>query len=149
MKQRHLLFINTLSPDKSRLAIVCAEGAVDEVFPAGRGRSETIQSSLFVLLRRAGVSLKQIYCVIVAVGEGSFTGQRTGLAVARALGFSLGIPSVRIVTEKIPRDLTELLSIMSSHKNEAKPRYGGPPHITFPKVIKKIAKIKRKLQKIV
>jgi tRNA threonylcarbamoyladenosine biosynthesis protein TsaB len=44
------------------------------------------------LLSEADMELKDLTEITVATGPGSYTGLRVGVAVANALGYSLGIP---------------------------------------------------------
>jgi tRNA threonylcarbamoyladenosine biosynthesis protein TsaB len=50
------------------------------------------------MLERQGMAAEQLGGLAVALGPGSFTGLRIGLAVAKGLSFSLGIPIVGIPT---------------------------------------------------
>ena len=56
-----------------------------------KGHSERIVPMIGEVLASASVSLGDLAAIAVTVGPGSFTGVRTGLAVARALGLARGI----------------------------------------------------------
>ena len=59
---------------------------------AKEGASQKLLSFIDEVLRKEGVSLKDIKEIEVNPGPGSFTGLRVGLAVANALGWALKIP---------------------------------------------------------
>ncbi|MEW6715939.1 MAG: tRNA (adenosine(37)-N6)-threonylcarbamoyltransferase complex dimerization subunit type 1 TsaB [Chloroflexota bacterium] len=50
------------------------------------------------LLVRTGISIKEVQAVAVALGPGSFTGLRLGLALAKGLATSLNMPLIGIPT---------------------------------------------------
>jgi len=61
-------------------------------FKAQKKLSDKLLPAIIKLIKKAGISLKDLSLVEVAKSEtGSFTGQRVGMAVAKALGFGLGI----------------------------------------------------------
>jgi tRNA threonylcarbamoyladenosine biosynthesis protein TsaB len=45
------------------------------------------------LLKKQGMSLKELTLIEVNIGPGSFTGIRVGMAIANALSFTLKIPT--------------------------------------------------------
>ncbi|QRM54028.1 tRNA (adenosine(37)-N6)-threonylcarbamoyltransferase complex dimerization subunit type 1 TsaB [Sinorhizobium sp. BG8] len=64
----------------------------------GRGHAERLMDFIDEALHACGKSLSDIERVAVTVGPGSFTGIRVGVAVARGLALSLGVPTVGITT---------------------------------------------------
>lgn len=58
-----------------------------------RGQGEALFPALEELLRLAGRQRQHLKAVAAAVGPGSFTGVRIGIATARALSLALGIPA--------------------------------------------------------
>lgn len=82
------LFIDT--SDSENIIV----GVGDKRFEAKAkdGASQKLLSFIDEVLRKEGVSLKDIKEIEVNPGPGSFTGLRVGLAVANALGWALKIP---------------------------------------------------------
>jgi tRNA threonylcarbamoyladenosine biosynthesis protein TsaB len=58
----------------------------------------TVLEDADVLLRDAGRSPRELEALVVGTGPGSFTSTRMGIAVARGIGFSLGIPVAGVST---------------------------------------------------
>ena len=57
-----------------------------------RGQGEALMPLLQKMFEETGCSFKELNMVVSAIGPGSFTGVRIGLAVARGLGLALNIP---------------------------------------------------------
>lgn len=64
--------------------------------------SQVLLPLIFKLLQTTNNQLQTLTGIEVETGPGSFTGVRVGVAVANALGFSLGIP---INGKKVETDL--------------------------------------------
>ena len=58
----------------------------------GGGHAPELLEAIDALLSSAGAGPKELAGIAVALGPGSFTGVRVGLATAKGLGYSLGIP---------------------------------------------------------
>jgi tRNA threonylcarbamoyl adenosine modification protein YeaZ/ribosomal-protein-alanine acetyltransferase len=58
----------------------------------GRGQAEALAPMVQDAMQEAGVAYSSLNRVAVTIGPGTFTGVRIGLAFARGLGVSLGIP---------------------------------------------------------
>jgi len=58
--------------------------------------SQKLHEDVDLILRRAGVALEQIALLAVAVGPGSFTGVRVGIASVQGLAHALAKPVVGI-----------------------------------------------------
>jgi tRNA threonylcarbamoyladenosine biosynthesis protein TsaB len=70
----------------------------DEVLAERISVPRTLLSDVDALLRQAGAHAGDIEALAVGTGPGSFTGTRIGLAVARGLGLSLGVPAAGVST---------------------------------------------------
>jgi len=64
----------------------------------GKGHAEQLMAVVDDALAAAGIAYDGLGAVAVAVGPGSFTGIRVGVAAARGLGLALGIPSAGVST---------------------------------------------------
>ena len=63
-----------------------------------RGHAEALAPMVERVMRESGISFSQLERVAVTTGPGTFTGQRVGLAFARALGVALAKPVIGITT---------------------------------------------------
>lgn len=64
----------------------------------GRGHAERLMEFVDAALDAANRTLQDIDRIAVAVGPGSFTGIRVGVAAARGLALALGVPAVGVST---------------------------------------------------
>lgn len=63
-----------------------------------RGHAEALAPMAERVMRESGTSFPQLDRVAVTTGPGTFTGQRVGLAFARALGVALNKPVIGVTT---------------------------------------------------
>ena len=63
-----------------------------------RGHAEALAPMVERLMRESAVAFSDLDRVAVTTGPGTFTGQRVGLAFARALGVALGKPVIGVTT---------------------------------------------------
>lgn len=68
------------------------------VSPGGKGNAERLLPVLEQARIAAGIELKQLDAIAATIGPGSFTGIRTALATARALGLALNRPVHGVIT---------------------------------------------------
>lgn len=91
-KQKLCLAIDTAS-DISSVALCDTEGrsSVSQM-QVSRGQGEALMAMIQDVLEKMKKTPKDLTHIAVAVGPGSFTGVRIGLATARGLGLALHIP---------------------------------------------------------
>src|SRR5437762_13202812 len=65
-----------------------------------KGHADAIAPFIRDVMEEAGIGFAELGRVGVTVGPGTFTGVRTGLAMARGFGLSLGIPVVGLEDRK-------------------------------------------------
>jgi N6-L-threonylcarbamoyladenine synthase len=95
-----LLVIDTSGPECAA-GIYDAGGAQMLAFRSetiGKGHAEVLPGMVEAAAAEAGLPLKALDRIAVTVGPGSFTGIRVGVAMARGLALSLGIPAVGVST---------------------------------------------------
>jgi tRNA threonylcarbamoyladenosine biosynthesis protein TsaB len=98
-----LLVIDTSGPE-------CAAGIYDagaalthavRSETIGKGHAEVLPGMIEAVSAEAGLPLKSLDRIAVTVGPGSFTGIRVGVAMARGLALSLGIPAIGVTTLQV------------------------------------------------
>ncbi|MEO5372823.1 MAG: tRNA (adenosine(37)-N6)-threonylcarbamoyltransferase complex dimerization subunit type 1 TsaB [Alphaproteobacteria bacterium] len=89
-----------------------------------RGQAEALIPMVVAVMGEAGVDFGELDLIAVTVGPGSFTGVRTGLAAARALGLAAGVPVHGVTTtEAVARAVPDaerrgrpILVVLESHR---------------------------------
>src|SRR5256885_16176646 len=81
-------------------AAIVADGTTlaHEHLLMARGHAEALAPMVESLMRVAGVPFASLDRIAVTTGPGTFTGQRVGLAFARALGLGLKRPVIGVTT---------------------------------------------------
>lgn len=89
------LAIDTSGP---RLQLALSHGESTDVLieEIARGHAEILFDRIADLLRRNGVTYKDLERLAVTTGPGSFTGLRIGLSAARGLALALDIPVIGV-----------------------------------------------------
>jgi N6-L-threonylcarbamoyladenine synthase len=120
-----LLVIDTSGPE-------CAAGIYDDegaqllTFRSetvGKGHAEILPGMIEAAAAGAEIALKALDRIAVTVGPGSFTGIRVGVAMARGLALSLGIPAVgvttlEVVAEPALRQAKPVLALIDARREE-------------------------------
>ena len=85
----------------------------------GRTYSATLVASVAEVLARNGAALRDIGCLVVVNGPGSFTGVRVGLSAAKGLADGAGIPLVAVSRlEVLARKGGLANAALDAHRNE-------------------------------
>lgn len=107
------------------LAILNEDGMVNSeyILSSGKSSSALLMPSLDFIIRHSDVNIKDLKCVVVAIGPGSFTGLKVGLSVAKGICFSLGIPiigvsSLEALANQVPFCNIPITAMIDSRKRE-------------------------------
>ena len=100
-------------------------GAVlrESILPSGRQASETFLFAVSGLFSPGGPSPRDVECLAVSAGPGSFTGLRVGMAAAKGLCFGWGVPIVRVQTlaalaSRFPDEGRTICPVLDARKKE-------------------------------
>ena len=82
------------------VATISSDGTVeaDVTWRAGRNHTAELYPAIEEVLRRGKATREDLLGIIVAVGPGSFTGIRIGMATAKGLAIGLRVPLVGVGT---------------------------------------------------
>jgi len=83
-----ILALDTSSRDGSAAVVRDHAIAIERAGDGSRTHTERLPSELMVVLREAGVDLKDVERLAVVVGPGSFTGLRVGIATIQGLALA-------------------------------------------------------------
>jgi tRNA threonylcarbamoyladenosine biosynthesis protein TsaB len=83
------------------------------------------------LLRRCGIEPNQLTAVAVALGPGSFTGLRIGLAVAKGLALALhipiiGVPSFDALVAAVPLNENSMVAVLQAGRTRLAVEWYAP-----------------------
>ena len=92
----------------------------------GRTYSTTLVTAIADLLAKHGMVLKEVSCLVVVNGPGSFTGVRVGVSAAKGLAEGLGIPIVAVSRlEVLARKGRVETAALDAHRHEVYLRLEG------------------------
>ena len=119
-----ILAINT-STKQFGLGIVSQDGVVvsEYILPVTRSGSTLLMPALDLIMRHAGIEVKDLDCIAVAIGPGSFTGLKVGLSVIKGISFSvdkpvIGISSLKALALQISNRMLSITAMIDSRKGE-------------------------------
>lgn len=93
-----MLALDTSSGPASMVLLRGGDSRIGRASGSEEQRSDAILSDLDLLLRSAGVGIKDIDAFGVCVGPGSFTGLRIGLACVKGLAVAAGRPVIGVTS---------------------------------------------------
>jgi tRNA threonylcarbamoyladenosine biosynthesis protein TsaB len=126
---RLLLGIDTCGPTGS-VALGRLKGSVVELLGQteleGRTYSATLVAAVADLLVQHAITLKDVGCLVVVDGPGSFTGVRVGLSAVKGLAEGAGIPAVAVSRlEVLARKAGFDSAALDAHRHEVFLRVEG------------------------
>ena len=91
--------------------------------PVGHPHSELLMPLVDDLLSRSGVGLRDVDAFAVAVGPGSFTGLRVGIATVKGLAFGSDrpvapVPTLRALAEAAPSAGQPVAAVLDAQRGE-------------------------------
>jgi tRNA threonylcarbamoyladenosine biosynthesis protein TsaB len=123
----------TLAFDTATPAATSALVADGEVLAERVSRAQTLLEDVDALLRQGGVRPRHLEALAVGLGPGSFTGIRIGLAVARGLALSLGVPGAGVSTlAALAAGAPGALPVVDARRHEVFALVAGEPRVLAP-----------------
>jgi len=94
--------------------ILCEESWISRQY-----HTVELASAVKIILNRAGITAADLQVLGVAIGPGSFTGLRIGLALVKGIAFSyqlpiIGIPTLDITVQAIPVQDSQLAAVLQA-----------------------------------
>lgn len=130
------LIINSTTPQDSRVILLKKSRVFAKKVPFRNGKRGDILSVIDSLLVSKKSKIQEVKGIVVVTGPGHFSYLRTGISIANALGWVLGIPVVGLTTNQFlsDRDLIEKgIALVKKTKafKPVLPVYGKEPNITI------------------
>ncbi|HET7566622.1 MAG TPA: tRNA (adenosine(37)-N6)-threonylcarbamoyltransferase complex dimerization subunit type 1 TsaB [Gaiellaceae bacterium] len=123
----------TLAFDTATGAATSALLDDDEVLAERVSRAQTLLEDVDALLRQGGAHPSELDRLAVGLGPGSFTGVRIGLAVARGLALSLGVPGAGVSTlAALAAGAPGAVPVVDARRREVFALLDGEPRVLAP-----------------
>lgn len=120
-----ILAINTSALQFS-LALLSESGALlaEHLMTEEKGHFGNLVPTLDFLLNSSAREIREVTCISVATGPGSFTGLRIGLSLSKGLCHALGarivgIPTLEAMAIQVPYSDLPVVPVLHSRKGEA------------------------------
>lgn len=93
-----LLALDTCT-DLASIALYDGQRVLSEVtWHSARRHTVELMPQVIAMLTQAGITARDVHAVAVAIGPGSFTGVRVGLALAKGIASANGLPLLGVAT---------------------------------------------------
>lgn len=118
-----LLAIETATPAQS-VALVEGDRLLAELFYEAKGnRGGVLLPTVDRVLKKAGLTARDLEAVAVSIGPGSFTGLRVGLATAKGLALGagarlVGVPTLEVLAEGYALAEGTICALLDAHRGE-------------------------------
>jgi tRNA threonylcarbamoyladenosine biosynthesis protein TsaB len=104
-----------------------------EVLGERLSRAQTLLEDVDALLRQGGAHPRDLDALAVGIGPGSFTGVRIGLAAARGLALSLGVPGAGVSTlDALAAGAPGAVPVIDARRREVFTLVDGEPAVLAP-----------------
>ena len=121
MKKDFLCLAIDTASDTTSVSVLSSDGlTATEQMTSPRGQGEALMGMIQRVLTKIKKKPKDLTTIAVAIGPGSFTGVRIGLATARGLGLALNIPVVGVNNFVATSHLTskEVFVVLDSKRSD-------------------------------
>lgn len=140
--------VGTLAIDTSTgqagIALATSNGAFVHSWPANRAQTTTVLPEIDRMVKAAGLQPIDISGIAVAIGPGTFTGLRVGLAIAKGLVAArpvplVGIPTLDIVFARHPDE--DIIAVLPAGRGRVvwQKRGESPVNASIPELIEAAA----------
>ncbi len=120
-----MIFAVNTTTEQFSLALMTVEGIVfaEYLISTSEKNFRGFMPAVSALFKSSDISIENIKAIAVAIGPGSFTGLRVGLAMAKGMVQGLGIPiigvsSLEAMANQLPNTNYPICPIISSRKGE-------------------------------
>lgn len=135
------------------VAITCDGILLSEILVnTGPGNSERIMNIIEFLLNESGIDKHEIDAVSVSSGPGSFTSLRVGMAVAKAMSYSMGkiissVSSLDTLAAGVGHTVFDVCPMIDAKRGEVYYKLTGESGVIESEKIGTVADICRKIRK--
>lgn len=119
-----LLAVETSGRTGSIALLRESDGIVERLLTAeGRRHAQTLVADAESLLAGHGLSPRDVTCVAVSIGPGSFTGLRVGVVFAKTFGWLnkcpvVAVPTLAAVAAQAPTDADHIVTVADAQRGE-------------------------------